>query len=425
MRLFKKIKTLNTLEKIFLTFLVFAQIFYSYRYIFRYGSPISPKGYVETPQIFQYGKFVLAFIFFVILSSYVLKKIDFKEIIKRYSSQKIWILILLFFFYITASLLKFGFSLDSFGFTQSLKMIFVIPFVFFIPFMWKDKNPFDFLKIFLVFSVVYHLIYNFLMIGMFYFFGRLPGLGFSDILGRFGGGWDDPNSFAAFIVLLIITLVVFDFNNKRLKKRLSFLYIFLLALLTISLLYTFSTTSLVGLVLSLAILLFLKRDTFKRIGVVFITTATFSLIFYALNYFNLIYNAKLASSKVHLAVVPSPAQNPGSFEAVINFIFGSSGPAGFNENIYLQLFKNFGITAVFLFLIILGLTAYKSFKGWKNSLGEEKKNFFLVSFVYLMVFSFMNLGIPFFQSFPLNLFVWIMIGLVWIFPGGNYVKNES
>lgn len=417
MRLFKEFTKLTLLEKIFLLFLFLCQVYYSYRYIFRFGSSLSPKGYVLTPSFLQYGKFFLAVLFFLILLILVLRKIKLDEIIKVFSKNKaFWLLVFSFFSYIGISLFKFYLTLGDFGFTQIVKMLFIVPFVFFVPLIWKDKSPLSFLKIFLKISIVYHLVYNFFMITMFYLIGRMPGLGFAGILGRFGGGWDDPNSFGAFILLLIVILLALGSNFFKEKKLWAFNIIS--TLLVTSLIFTFSVTDLAGLILALIIMFILRALSFKKIIAIPVVSTVFLAIFYYLNYFGLILNEKTGSAKEHLstgsikAITSVPQDSLGLF---LSFTFGLNQNIAFHENIYLQIFNNFGFIGLSLLLIIIILTIIKAFKGWlKATENSGNKIFFLVALVYLPTFALMNINLPLFQSFPLNLFIWVFISLVWV-----------
>jgi len=418
-----EIKNLTSLEKVFLIFLGLSEIYYFYRYIFRFSSSISPIGYILTPFWLQLGKFVLVFVFFVIMAIFILSKFKWSEIVKQFSKKIFWFPVLLFVLYFALSLLKFTNHWDNYGFTQSLKMLFVIPVLFFIPFIWKDKSPFSFLKIFLVFSIVYNLLYNFIMIGLFYSIGRLPGLAFSDILGRFGGGWDDPNGFAAFIVLLIAVLLVI--RSDKLKGKFYWYYAILLSLLIISLIYTFSVTGLVGLFVVIVLFFFFKKLSWKKFLPIPIIGILFTIIFYYLNYFFLIYYGKLGSSAGHLNITSVQTANLSIIGIIGKVIFGSTTNIVFLENFYIQFFNNFGLVGVTLLAFILGLTTFRAFKGYSKTERDkepQKKIIFLISGVYLVAFVIMNAVIPIFQDFPMNLFVWVLIGIVWILQIKDYDK---
>jgi hypothetical protein len=424
--LITKIKNFTNLEKIFFTFLILSGIYYFYRYIFRFGSEISPSGYTITPFLFQVGKFVLVFVFFVILAVLILKKCKMSEILKQFPKNLFWIPFLCFILYSLLSLLKFTNQWSGFGFTQASKMLFVIPVIFFIPFIWKKKEPFGFFKIFLVFLVAYSLIYNFIMIGLFYIIGRLPGLGFSDILGRFGGGWDDPNGFAAFIVLAITAVLLID--SKKIKGRLYWGWAFLLGLLVVSLLYTFSVTGLVGLFIILALLFFFKKLSWKKFLPIPIFMGIFAVVFYYLDYFNLIYYGKIYSATGHLSTIPvGPQKAISLISIIIKFIFGSNQII-FLENFYLQFFNNFGLIGISLLIFILVLTIYRAFKGYHKTDEHnepQKKIFFLFAAIYIIAFCLMNLVISVFQDFPINLFFWVIIGLVWTLEIKSMVVNNK
>ena len=417
------IKKVNLLEGLFLTFLLVSQSFYFYRYILRYGSGISPSGYQLTPFIFQVSKFVIAVVFLLVMLGTLLKYFSLKKVLDAFSRKIIWWLIFLFLAYVTISLLKFGIRPDSFGISQTAKMVFVIPFVFFIPFVFSKETLFKLLKIFFVFSLVYHILYETVTIALFWFFGRLPGLAFADKLPRFGGGWDDPNTFGAFLVLIIISLIVYE-SEKASNKR-GVVFSVLLAILFFFLLYTYSITALLGLGLSILILLLLRKISIRNIFVMFFSGLFFSFYNFYFKYIDILINVKKGSVTVHLAETGKQAldQDATLLAATVQAIFGRFDKPTFNENLYIQLYVNYGLIAVFLLSLILLLTIFRAYKGLSIAKDNKSKIVFLISFVYLIAFAFMNFGIPFFQIFPLNLFVWLMIGLVWVIGGKEAARN--
>src|SRR5687768_14379728 len=51
---------LDGVEKVFLAFLLFTQVYYSYRYAFQIQSNLAPPGYESTPEAYQYPKYAIA-----------------------------------------------------------------------------------------------------------------------------------------------------------------------------------------------------------------------------------------------------------------------------------------------------------------------------------------------------------------------------
>ena len=418
-RLLQQFKNLNSLEKGLIIFLMIMQVYYSYRYALRFGSPLSPPGYVLTPLVFQVGKYVLVGMFYLVGVFFVLRGNTFKKIFLEFKSNAIWLLTIIFLAYLVISLFKFDIEFTDFGISQTIKMVFVIPIVFLLPFLLRIKESFNFWKLFLLFSLAFHASYEILMILLFFLTKRLPGLTFSYILPRFGGGWDDPNSFAAFGVLIFTVLVVFNFGKGLLINS---LHSILLAVVVILILYGYSITAFLGLVTACFLLLIFRRLSIVHIVVVGLSSLLFGLVHYFLNLINLLVEAKLASSSVHLASEPVNAQKTSAI-SILKPVFEVSSKPTFNENFYLQMYQNYDLIALGLFVFILLLTIMMAYRGWRHSKKSFEKKFFLVSLVYLVSFSFMNLGIPFFQIFPLNLFVWVMMGGVWLMYQRNKIET--
>ncbi len=418
-------KKLNNFEIVYLTFLLVSQFYYFYRWAFSYGSNFSPPSYSLTPNYLQYAKYLIALVFLVWLVTYLFRRFSITKIILKLSEQKFWLIVIIFIAYQSLSLLKFGLNITSFGVSNSLKMLFVIPFILFIPFIWADKKPFDLLKVFLVISVVYHAFYELIILIAYFFFHRLPGLAFSNLLPRFGGGWDDPNSFAAFMLLPILVLFVLPLPKNGWAKLAFFVILIILSLLFLS---AYSVTGFIGLIGSLVVLLVCRKLNFYKTAVLILGVIFFFSLLYSTHYLSLLYEAKFYSSAGHLAApIAVHTLAPSLINQISDFVIGPFSQARFHENIYLQMFLNYGLIGLVLFVAIQLTTIYRAFTGWlftaKND--TETKNFFLISFIYLGTFAVMNIGIPLFQVFPVNLFVWVLIGLVWVLPTGDFERDKS
>jgi hypothetical protein len=155
----------------------------------------------------------------------------------------------------------------------------------------------------------------------------------------------------------------------------------------------------------------------------------FAILFYWLNYFNIIYYGKIGSAGGHLSTGPVTSQGPMTVIGLIGkIIFGSASKIVFVENFYVQFFNNFGLVGIALLLFVLGLTIHRSYKGYSvlpSQNMSDKKLFLLISTVYLFAFICMNLVISLFQDFPINLFIWVTIGLVWTLNMNNFSKENN
>lgn len=411
---FSIIRNFSPQQKIFILLLVVADTYYFYRYLLRYGSNISPSDYQITPFELQAGKFFIIPLFFIIL---FLMSFYRDKIWKRLSELKIqpfWLVLVFFLLYTTSLLFLGGWDIER-TFTQNAKMLFVIPAVFLVPLIWINKEPYTLFKIFLAITIAYHVLYELLMFFSFLVLGKLPALALSNILPRFGGGWDDPNTFSAYVVFFIIMAFLVNFKNKNLEiLTLGFIH-----LCGYMLLFTYSLSGLVGLFTILVLLFLMKRLPAKKLIPLLLAFLIFILGHMYFGTLEDIYKAKAPSTRQHITSVVDrnkTGENVNVGGKVVYFLIGNQENREFNENFYIQIFNNFGLIGLFSFLAVIFTTIIRSIAGYlslKSNSNTHKKLFFQVSFIYLIAFSFMNNGIPFFQIFPLNLFVWVMIGFVW------------
>jgi hypothetical protein len=437
-RIINSFNSLSVIEKTFLTFLLVSQVFYFYRYAFRLGSPFSPPGYTLTPSIIQFAKYPLAAIFFLVIAGLIINKFGLQKIKETIAKQKFWTLLLIFFAYITVSLLKFGISPTSFAITQNAKMLFVLPFVIFIPFVVKEGKTFDLFKLFVILSVIYHTAYSLIAGILFITAGRLPGLAFSNLLPRYGGGWDDPNGFAIMMLLLLTAVITFysdtskSLISKYLDRMIAFLPVqifkkqdqakervsdILVASIIMMFLFAYSLTSLLGLAVAVGLLIFFRSLSFTKAAIIGGAIAVFGAIHFKLHLIDLLIKAKTASSEGHIYAenIPQSASKvPGGLDP-FSYIIGAHGQAIFHENTYLQFFFNFGMVGTALFIMILltsTIAALRGFLKFRNKNSFERV-VFLTGFVYIITFSVISVGLPLVQVYPINLFSWIVVGLVW------------
>jgi hypothetical protein len=319
-----------------------------------------------------------------------------------------WLVLLAFMTLVTIKTFIHGAGFDSFSATQNIKMLFVLPSAFLIPLLIKEKFPLRLIKYVLVFSLSYNLLYELIQILVFYTTHRLPSLSFGPFFPRYGGGWDDPNSFAAFAVLLLITWIVAGYRKNKLVDLAVIVAITLLTLLT------YSLTAILGLFIISVLLLLLRSISAIKAAMLAGTILLFSLAHYFLGLIPLLIQAKQQSSTGHLSHTPSSSTASGA-PGFLDYLFGTPGAQIFHENIYIQLFYNFGLVGVVLFVLIYILTVIATIRGMMRYQGQKdiRYKFFLISFVYLVAYLFMNFGIPNAQIFPINFFTVVIVGFVW------------
>ena len=197
----------NTGISFVISILIVALYYYVYRYVFRYNDEGTSPTYSETPIVFKYGKYILLLL---IYSYYILKSRNSITIGK--SSQRILICIFLF---VTVLFLR----LCALGEIEDIKllMVGVLPFIYIkLNGYVLDYNRISrFFYYFFLFSTIYELIQIFL----FFSIGRLPALAYEDSISvRFGGAWDDPNSWGIALSFFIPFVYYFCKNSFRRKS---------------------------------------------------------------------------------------------------------------------------------------------------------------------------------------------------------------
>ncbi|HLF71282.1 MAG TPA: hypothetical protein VI759_03950 [Dehalococcoidia bacterium] len=480
------LKNLTAVEKVFFAFLVFTQVHYFYRYPFKIGSILSSTGYHATADYLQYPKYAVAAVVIVVMLAmlWFSQRDQVRRAIGRMRTQPFWLLLAAFVLYVGLSSLKFSpanaDSTETFSLNVVFKFLFVIPFAYIVPLLWSERRPGEFIKLFLLVSIVYHVVYEALTILIFAATGRLPGLTFSNHVPRFGGGWDDPNGFGAFALIVLIALLLLPAPSDLKRRRWFFAAI---ALTTLFIALTFSVTVAMGFACVLGLLFLARRVDPKVVLAIGGVGAGLFVVLLVSGDVDLIYNAKVGSGRGHLSVdrgpsiaaiatsvaavaatetaeaqatqsaaptrqatrptpgpttralltatavaaaqgsttptpTPTAVPEPSQESSISAIILGSSDQARQHENLYIQLYRNFGLVGVVLFLTIEAMTLRRAYVSWRASLGVDDllANFFLFAGVYLASFALMNVSIAYFSVFPINLYAWIIIGLVWTLP---------
>ena len=187
---------------------VVAVLYDVYRYPFRINDTSTSPTYRSTPLALQAGKYAILGVLAVILL--VVAARNRRELARL---RGVELLLLCLGSY---ALLRAGVATASAHSTSSLRTI--LPFVCGIPFAlagasWILARPgrsTSFIRATAVFGcavIVLHAAVNVVEMALWGATGRLPALGYSHGLVRFGGIWDDPNSTAVFSALLITAVL--------------------------------------------------------------------------------------------------------------------------------------------------------------------------------------------------------------------------
>ena len=202
------VKRLSAVPALLLAASTVAVLYDAYRYPLRINDTATSSTYRNTPLALQAGKYAILGVLAVVLLGVVLR--DRRELARVRGGD------LLLFGLGSYAVLRAGLAGVSAHSTASLHV--VLPFVSGIPFAvagasWvlaKPGRSTAFVQAAAAFGgavVVLHALVNLVEVGLWAATGRLPALGYSHGLVRFGGIWDDPNGTAAFSAFVVIAVL--------------------------------------------------------------------------------------------------------------------------------------------------------------------------------------------------------------------------
>jgi hypothetical protein len=99
-------------------------------------------------------------------------------------------------------------------------------------------------------------------------------------------------------------------------------------------------------------------------------------------------------------------------ESVVRALVGPADHVHFHETMYLLIYLNFGLLGVGLFVAAQALTLYRAVQQWRSGGGDV----YLLGAILLAVFLAMNSFLPLYAVFPVNLYMWVVVGMVWAHP---------
>lgn len=371
------------LNKIIITFFYFINFYYVYRYIFKYnGSNTSPT-YYDTPVALQIFKYCVAFLFFLIGIFFLFK-------------FKVKIEVGIFEIVISAMALEFMIkSIYVMEFSVFIKYFTFLVMAYFVMFLC-DLD--DFISKVLAANkivLIYHIIYSGIQVIFYVCFDRLPALAYRDGYVRFGGGWDDPNSFGIYLCLPIVFLLCSYMEEAKTLKK--FMFIFLCIILEIM---TLSLTGYCGLFISLFFVVLRYRKKFNWCIIGGISAVGFVLLI--LNS-SILYKAikwKMGSIELHLKML-LPEFADGSFSSVL---FGSNKYIH-SENFYNVILKNAGLI---YWIGTIGLTIYGIYMSYNVYKKNKSDIICFTCMVFLVTFSIAQMGIPYSLCVPVNYIYWLV-----------------
>ncbi len=386
----KKEKSYQNLSLII--FLIF-NVYYWYRYIFKYNSEGTSPTYSNTPVYFQLGKYALAVGFIVVL---LLLFLIYNTKLKFGGFEFVLFCGFILVAFKSVLMGSFDFLIKNF--------IFIIP-AYVVTFIEDDEYKKRFFKIFKI-VLLYHLIYSFLQIGLYVVKGRLPALGYEGGLVRFGGGWDDPNAFGLFLVIPISYLFIMLMKTGE-RPRVKFLYLVMFGICLVLEILTFSFAGYLALGVC-AIAMFVKYFSRAKLWVilfVFLVLAMTVVLFY-MDLVLEVLSQKGGSASQHLDALVFKVTHENY---LIGLFFGGSS-YNFSENIYNIIFMNYGVLYLIGYLLV---RLYAIWIAYKVYLKTKKENWALISLIFIVSYTICNVGIPYAIVFPMNYIYWVFVFYVY------------
>ena len=356
------------------TFLIF-NFYYWYRYVFKYNSTHTSPTYSDTPFLFQIGKYVFSIALFVLLIIITLLGKERKLSVGKTECALICLLIWIF--------VKSIFQGDFLVYAKMIVFILPAYFVVYCDIELLRKNLLHCIELVLL----YHVIYSIIQFILYFLFGRLPALAYSDSLIRFGGGWDDPNAFAVFLIIPISYFTFFI-----LKNGISIRSITLLIVCIILEIFTFSYSGYISVAI-LCVVAFREFLSKKRFWLILFIMLFIAGAVIIKNYANIVQISswKLESASTHFeALMPK-------YDGIIAAMFGNSKYTA-SENFYNIILSNYGAFALILYIGIEIKFIKIAYKNYKFS--PDAINF--TAFVFLLGISISQIGIPYMIIFPIN-----------------------
>lgn len=407
------------MEVIFLFYLYVSQVYYGYRYIFQYGSESTSGTYSDTPMPFQVAKYVVTAILFAGSFVILLAKNRVKVRL-TYSNRSFLVLLGGFVGYSLAINLTMISEENSGGDPAFLKAFFFLPLLALLPFHYQGRESLkSYVGVVVGFGLVYHSIYTIAQVLCYLLFGRLPALAFIGGLVRFGGGWDDPNGFGTFLALPLLMFLGSRFATGAKRYFGIFVVVALLGLTT-------SVTGIAACVVGLVWYAWLKRRMFivfliaiPPVVVVAASEALQDMLLYA-------YEAKSKSAQEHLDQfsVTDFLRDSNTFELLLgNHLAGGTR----NESFYLSLLQNYGIIGLLWLAAIIMLTlanALHKASAAKRNRDSDSAEIFTVLACFVAAFCVASTITPSFYVFPVNLYFWLAVFLIWLSPA-SYTKNTQ
>lgn len=376
-------------------YFLFQNLQYAYRYILKYNSETTSPTYSDTPPAVQVIKYL---VFAGVI--YLLGILIFTRARQRFNPGMHWAL--LFCFYFTAAALIGG-QYRSPDFIKAF-ILPVYPFLLLYSVRF-DAADFRTLLKYSTLLFLFHMAYSAVQILLFIAVDRLPALAYpNSILVRFGGGWDDPNAFAPF--LLPFCIYLFDYLAT---VRFSWGQLSLLLVSCVLFLWTMSFTAFISAV-PLVLFYLVFRNNYKVLLLVMVTGAVAAVIIVSSPLFSLfmsIKEMKAQSVEAHFnwSLEDILTQHP------VNLIFGALGSwdVPHIEGDFIFILFNYGMVGLIL-VSAFWLAALLRLRTYLRMAKDPTLRCIIIGVAaYLLVFFLGNWNLPYFRIIPINVNFWFIL----------------
>lgn len=400
------------MERIFLVFLVISQVYYGYRYIMQYSSEGTSQTYSNTPFAYQAAKYVITAALFI--ASFAL--LAARSRVRASISNGAYLFLVALGGFCTYSMIidltTIGNEATAFGNTAFLKGFFFFPLLALLPYHYRGRESLmAYFSIVVVFGLVYHVAYSLFQFFCYWAFGRVPALGYLGGLVRFGGGWDDPNGFGTYLILPMLMFLSGRFVNRLARHTGMFVLLVLLAL-------TSSVTGVFGLFCAVVCYSALKR----RFLIVFLVAAPVITAVIAIpelqDLITFVYESKSRSIEEHVSQLS--LTDFVSSSGLSEWLIGQHIAGGaMNESFYLNLLQNYGLVGVLwvgALLLATMTTVVRKAEAAKRRGDLYGAEIFMILASFLVGFCTSSIITPDFYDFPINLYFWLTVFIIWLTP---------
>jgi hypothetical protein len=384
---------------------LFAHLYFAYRYPLQINSSVTSPTYSDTPVAFKVTRVAVALGIYALAVFGVLvsraKKLPGRIVVPLHAG--LWLFLLL----LTMPLvIKYGVANIE---ENSIAVKAVLPIILAAQVLFvanlRDYSA-RLRKFVILLPFWYHTAWTVVQVGLYLAVGRLPALGYYEGLVRFGGGWDDPNSFAVWCAASCgIALYEISIANAK-----WYWVMYWLSAAQLVLAQSFSGGVALLIILFIALLI---RPAKSVIWTVAITVVVFGLAAMDKRAEVLtVIELKSDSALSRLSQIESLKQIAGwDFVAIA---FGQDRGVAFFENLYIIIVYNYGVVGLVLSGSVIGGVITKlcmDLRKAKAMPDMETMRNSVYALNFIVAIAVASFGIPSLAVYPINYFAWFLVFL--------------